>query len=355
MPLETRQIDARECWNAALRGMPGAHVLQTWEWGEFKRETVGWQPIRLAFELDGEIAAMASVGMRRIGAFKVMYCPRGPAMDYADSALVDGVLHELEHIARKRGALWMKIDPALPYAKGLPGSDGDKHVESGAAFMQRLSDRGWVFSDAQVQFRNTATLDLRRPLDDLLMAMSGNTRRKIRTATKRGVTVRAADMDDLDTLYALYRVTAERDNFLIRPIDYYRRAWGGFMRADLAQGLIAEYAGQPIAHVILFHFAQTCIYMYGASGNEERRRMPNYLLQWEAIKWAKARGCAAYDMWGAPDKFDESDPLWGVWGFKRGFRGDVVRTVGAWDYAPRAWQYRAYAKMAPWLRKMNRG
>ena len=30
-------------------------------------------------------------------------------------------------------------------------------------------------------------------------------------------------------------------------------------------------------------------------------RMPNYLLQWEAMRWAKAQGYAVYDMWGAPD------------------------------------------------------
>jgi len=77
--------------------------------------------------------------------------------------------------------------------------------------------------------------------------------------------------------------------------------------------------------------------------------MPNYLLQWEAIKWAKSQGYAIYDMWGAPDFFDESDSLWGVYQFKRGFRGQVLRHIGAWDYAPRPRLYEAYAKLAPRL------
>ena len=354
MRLVKRQIDDRDAWNAALRKLPGAHVLQTWEWGEFKRETVGWQPRRLAFERDGEIAAMASVGMRRIGPFRVMYCPRGPALDCSDSALVDAVLDALETEARDRGALWLKLDPALAYASGLPGSDSEREIEQGVAFKAHLQERGWLFSEAQVQFRNTVTIDLTRSADDILMAMSGNTRRKARAAAKKGVTIRGATADDLHTLYDLYRVTAERDGFLIRPYDYYRRAWGGFMRAGLAHGLIAEYAGKPIAHVILFHFGATCLYFYGASANEERQRMPNYLLQWEAIKWAQAQGYAVYDMWGAPDVFAESDPLWGVWQFKRGFRGEVLRTVGAWDYAARRWFYRAYAGLAPGLGKLLR-
>ena len=121
------------------------------------------------------------------------------------------------------------------------------------------------------------------------------------------------------------------------------------MRAGLAQALIAEYEGAAIAHVILFHFGRTCWYFYGASSNEERQRMPNYLLQWEAIKWAKARGYAAYDMWGAPDVFDDSDGMWGVYQFKRGFRGKLTRHIGAWDYVPYPWLYRVYDMIAPRL------
>ena len=119
------------------------------------------------------------------------------------------------------------------------------------------------------------------------------------------------------------------------------------MEAGLAQPLIAEHDGKPIAHVILFHFGRKCWYFYGASANEHRDKMPNYLLQWEAMRWAKARGYSLYDMWGAPDEFNEGDGMWGVYQFKRGFHGTVVRHVGAWDYAPNAFMYRAYTQFLP--------
>ena len=200
-----------------------------------------------------------------------------------------------------------------------------------------------------MQFRNTLTIDLRRSEDEILAAMSGNTRRKVRVAYKKGVKIRPAIVEDLPTLYQLYRVTGERDKFLIRPPEYYQRAWREFMSAGLAHALVAEYDGKAIAHVILFHFGRKCWYFYGASSNEERERMPNYALQWEAVKWAKAKGYAVYDMWGAPDVFDESDTLWGVYQFKRGFRGELVRHIGAWDFAPQPWLYHTYAKLAPQL------
>jgi lipid II:glycine glycyltransferase (peptidoglycan interpeptide bridge formation enzyme) len=154
-------------------------------------------------------------------------------------------------------------------------------------------------------------------------------------------------MADLPTLYDLYRVTGERDQFLIRPPEYYEQAWRVFMEAGLAHPLIAETDSQPIAHVILFHFGRKCWYFYGASSDAQRDKMPNYLLQWEAIRWAKAHGYATYDMWGAPDVFNESDAMWGVYSFKRGFRGMVTRHVGAWDYAPIQPLYSAYTQAMP--------
>ena len=75
--------------------------------------------------------------------------------------------------------------------------------------------------------------------------------------------------------------------------------------------------------------------------------MPNYLLQWEAMRLSKALGCHTYDMWGGPDNFDESDPLWGVYRFKEGFNGQVVRHLGAWDYTSRPGLYRLYTRTLP--------
>ena len=297
---------------------------------------------------------MASLAMRSMGPLKAMVVSKGPALDYDDSELARMVFADLAGRARRFGVVWLKADPDVVLARGLPGSADDQPEPAGQNLRELLRSRGWRFSSSQVQFRNTLSIDLRRGEDEILAAMSGNTRRKIRVAYKKGLSVRPATIDDIARLYALYQVTAERDKFLIRPLEYYRRAWQEFMAAGLAQALIAEYQGSAIAHVILFHFGRKCWYFYGASSNEERQRMPNYALQWEAIKWAKARGYAVYDMWGAPDDFVESDPLWGVYQFKRGFRGQVIRHIGAWDFAPQPWLYHTYRRVAPRLMRMLR-
>lgn len=297
---------------------------------------------------------MASLATRAIGPLKVMVVSKGPALNYSDIDLAQDVLNDLARRAKRFGVIWLKIDPDVIAATGLPGSADERQDNRGMSVSDLLKSSGWRFSDSQVQLRNTLTIDLTRSEDEILAAMSGNTRRKIRVAGKKGVTIRPATVDDLAILYQLYRVTGERDKFLIRPLEYYQRAWREFMTAGLAHALIAEYAGKAIAHLILFHFGRKCWYFYGASSNQERERMPNYALQWEAIKWAKAQGYAVYDMWGAPDVFDDSDRMWGVYQFKRGFRGQLTRHIGAWDFAPQPWLYHTYAGAMPRLLSLLR-
>jgi peptidoglycan pentaglycine glycine transferase (the first glycine) len=345
--LIVEQITNRSTWNNALQSLPYAHVLQTWEWGEFKRATTGWKPLRLLFKLDDHRAAAASLLVRRIGPLAVMYIPKGPALDYDDPITVDIVFEYLETLAPQGGSIWLKVDPDVVIATGIPGEDDDRPDRYGQEFVRTLKGRGWRFSSDQVQFRNTIIFDLRQSEDELLASMSQNTRRKIRTASKKGVEIRPASIDDLPALYQLYRVTGERDRFLIRPAEYYEQAWRDFMQAGLAHALIAEVDGQAIAHVILFHFGQKCWYFYGASANDHREKMPNYLLQWEAIRWAHAQGYDYYDMWGAPDEFIETDAMWGVYEFKRGFRGTVTRYAGAWDFVPNPLLYRTYTELWP--------
>lgn len=340
----------RDTWNDTLRKLPYAHILQSWEWGDFKHITTGWQPTRLAFYDDNhEIVAMVSILTRRIAFLRVMYVPKGAVLAYEDESLRNFVIDYLKQFAKKRMAIWLKIDPDVPIATGVPNTPDDNPIPVGQSLQAHLSKTKWHFSDDQVQFRNTLVIDLSRDEETLIAEMSQNTRRKIRTAEKKGIVIKNATLDDLPILYDLYRITGERDQFLTRPPAYYERAWRDFMVAGLAHALIAYDEDTPIAHIILFHFGRKCWYFYGASSNLSREKMPNYLLQWEGMKWAKAQGYALYDMWGAPNDFIESDRMWGVYQFKQGFRGEVVRHIGAWDYAPYPPLYWAYTQAMPRL------
>ena len=150
-------------------------------------------------------------------------------------------------------------------------------------------------------------------------------------------------------LYKMYAETSVRDGFVIRDEGYYKTVWELFMRSNVptCEPLIAEVDGEPVAAIFVFYFSRRAYYVYGMSRNAHREKMPTYLLQWEGMKRAKAKGCAVYDLWGAPEVFDESDSMWGVYRFKEGLGGKVVRTLGAWDFAPSPLWYKMYSEIIP--------
>ncbi len=345
-------------WNDTIRNLPYAHVLQTTEWGEFKRRSTGWTPDEILVRDQQQTIIGAALSLtRRIGPLAVMYVPKGPMLDYSDPRALAQMLDRLEGLARQRHAIWLKIDPDVIAGTGVPGDPDSADDPVGQQVVAMLKKRGWRYSDSQVQFRNTVTVDLTCSEDELLARMGQGKRRKVRYGPRHGVTVRAATIDDLPLLYTLYVETGQRDGFLIRPYSYYADEWGAMMRAGLAHALIAEVGGAAVGHVILFHFGRKCWYFYGASVNdaEMRRLMPSDLLQWEAMRWAKAQGYTIYDMWGAPDEFHEDSPMWGVFQFKRDFGGTVTRHIGAWDYVPSSALYALYTRIMPRVLNVMRG
>ncbi len=214
---------------------------------------------------------------------------------------------------------------------------------------EALTSRGWRPSAEQIQFRNTVVSDLSQPEDALLAAMRPKWRYNIRLAERRGVTVRAGTGADLPAFYIMYLETGGRDGFLVRPYAYYQAIWEPFLARGLAHLLLAEVEGTPVAGLILFRFGPTAWYFYGASTARSRGSMPNHALQWAAMRWARAAGCARYDWWGAPDALAESDPMWGVYRFKEGFGGDFVPGIGAYDYPARRLLYWCYSVAMPRL------
>ncbi len=333
-------------WERALLALPNPHILQSWLWAEFKSQH-GWSASRFLFEEGGKTVAAASVLQRRLPHLPVaiLYVPKGPALDWTDADLAGRVLAQLEQLARRRRALFVKIDPDLYYTEVTPpcSSRPARALETA----RLLTARGWRFSDEQIQFRNTVLLDLTRSEEDLLAAMKQKTRYNIRLAERRGVSVRLGSSADLDLFYRLYAETGQRNGFIIRTPDYCRDAWGRFLDEEVAHLLLAEAGGQVVAGLILFAFGATAWYMYGASADRHRELMPNYLLQWETIRLARSLGCTLYDLWGAPERLDESDPMWGVVRFKLGLGGELSRGLGAWDYPANRLGCRLYAAAMP--------
>lgn len=340
------QNDGRPAWDELVATTPGGHVLQSWAWGELKAG-FGWRVQRLAVE-----GALAQVLFRSLpgGLGTIAYVPKGPLVDYSDGSSFRSLLDAIRPLSRKERALCLKIEPDM---------------EDDPALTEQLQAFGFRSSPQEVQPRRTILVDLTPDPEELLRRMKQKTRYNIRLAARKGVTVRAGSEADLAPFYELMETTAQRDGFGIHTRAYYEAAHQLFVPAGQGRLLLAEYEGQLLAGLVVLGVGGgTACYMYGASSDEHRNLMPTYALQWEAMLWAKEQGHLAYDLWGVPDKDEETleagftqrnDGLWGVYRFKRGFGGQLVRTAGAWDLVYAPLRYRLYLAAVSWLARRQAG
>ena len=361
-------------WNSLLSGLDRPHFLQTWEWANIKKD-VGWEPMPYIWRAspgNPKATAAAMILKRRLpmgglsARLSILYCPKGPIMDWGNSELRNQVLNDLKSLTKKHGGIFLKIDPEVILGTGVPESEDNKPDFNGQDVVKVFNNLGWKLSSDQIQFKNTFSIDLNPSEDELLAAMKQKTRYNIRLAEKKGVTVRSGTTADLPLLYRMFAETSIRDGFVIRDETYYKNVWGSFIptaaspgemtssAAPWAEPLIAEVNGEPVAAVILFFFARRAYYLYGMSREKHREKMPNHLLQWSAIRRARQFGCTSYDLWGAPEVFNEADPLWNVSRFKEGLGGQIIRSIGAWDYAPNRLWYNLYTRLIPRLLDLMR-
>jgi len=356
---ELAPVTAAAAWRSLLASLPAPHVLQSWEWGEIKRQTE-WRSTRYALRAPAGAAAFQLLWRQPLpyAPARVAYVPKGPVLDWTNLDLVEATLAAIEQEARRLGCIFVKIDP-----------DVREDVTAGRLVLHLLEQRGWRCSPEQIQFKNTAWSDLAAGEEALLAGMKSKHRYNVRLAEKRGVTVRQGTEADLPAFYDLYAETGQRDGFLIRPYDYYRTTWATMLAAQTdganpAGGalLLAEHPDEaaPLAGIFLFRYGARAWYFYGASSERRRRDMPNYLLQWEALRWSLAQGCTVYDWWGAPvDLDDPADGLHGVWQFKQGFGAEFQPHIGAWDYVVSPAGYRLYMEAMPrvlaWMRGHGQG
>lgn len=362
-------------WNSLIDSLPNPHILQTWEWGAVKAK-FGWNAHFFLWheksvkmytleELSAGLAdqspspspiAASLVLVRPIpirgfsAKLSVAYIPKGPLLDWENISLRRRVLEDLRKFARRKGAIFLKIDPDVRIGVGMPGEAATHNNLIGHDLVKDLRQCRWRFSSDQIQYKNTVLIDLSPSEEEMLARMKQKTRYNIRYAGRKGVQVRSGSENDYDMLYRMYAKTSARDGFVIRNQGYYQTLWRTFMDAGMVEPLIAEVEREPVAAVVIFRFGGKAWYLHGMSTEKHRRIMPNYLLQWEAMCRSKAVGCVTYDMWGAPDRFDESDPMWGVYRFKDGFGGKVVRHIGAWDFPTRPRIYSLYTKILPRIR-----
>jgi peptidoglycan pentaglycine glycine transferase (the first glycine) len=340
-------------WDEFITRHPHAHLLQTHPWGELK-SAFGWDICRIGISECGDshdpanrsgmqITAGVQILFRRLPfGLRFAYIPKGPVFPASPQTPPNGLgdphsdlWREVDRVCQQRQAVFCKVEP-------------DAWESAIIRETQEISPlQGFQPSHHPIQPRRTLVVNISGEEGLVLARMKQKTRYNIKLGLKKGVIVHPSD--DLDTFYRLMQVTAGREQFGVHSLAYYRRVYELFYPRGACELLVAEYQGHPLAALIVFVHGTRAWYFYGASASDHRDRMPTYLLQWEAMRWARSRGCIEYDLWGVPDEEEEVlekgftnrlDGLWGVYRFKRGFGGQLRRSTGPWErvYRPRLYQ-----------------
>jgi peptidoglycan pentaglycine glycine transferase (the first glycine) len=322
------EVRDRNQWDDAI-SLIGGSLLQSWEWGEFKYRH-GWTAHRLLGTKDGHPKIAAQVLVRPVGPMSVLYVPRGPASANDDESVFSTLTLAIDSLAqRNRSAIaFMEPEDSIPDALSLAGS------------------LGWQPSPVELQPLRTIKVRVDRSDDEILSGMKNKTRYNVRLAGRRGVTVRSGDISEIVSFYEVLQETSERDSFGIHGVEYYADMLDIF--GDSAALLLAEIDGEIAAGVIVLKHGTEATYMFGASSRAHQRHMPTHLLQFEAMRWAREKGCIEYDLWGIPatntppdeaadDGLNVRSGLWGVYRFKQGLGGEITSYPGVFErqYYPR--------------------
>lgn len=314
-----------------------SHIIQSWEWGEFRKKT-GVIVKRFGEFKGNKLMSAWQVTFHKVPylPLRIGYLPKGmmPSKQMAESLSV---------IGKKEKAVFIKLEPDV---------ETNKNLES------RIENLGLVKSKKSLFTKYNFLIDLRKSEDDLLSQMHPKTRYNIKVAQKKGVEVyESTNEEDFEIYLKLYFETTQRQKYFGHTPHYHRLAWNTLKAAGMARLLIAGYQPPdtsrriPLVAWMLFNFGDTLYYPYGGSSNEHKEVMASNLIAWEAIKLGKKLGLKTLDLWGAlGPNADPRDPWHGFHRFKAGYGPRHVEYVGSYDLVlkPALYEFLTVADKVRW-------
>ncbi len=317
-------------YEAFVQGHPKGNFAQSSYWAK-QKSAWAWRAIACRGE-DGAIKGTLSLLIRKMPGFgrAMMYASRGPVCDIDDYKTMDELFAKAKEIAKEFKAYVIKIDPDIP-------SSETAFTDYMTRYGFELKSGGEKFEAIQPRYVFRLYLNGRTE-DELLASFHQKTRYNIRLAMRKGVKVEICGKEMVPEFGRLMLTTGVRDGFVTRQPEYFAdmldnlgehaRLYMAFIDEPQEDGTTKKKA---IAGTLAIWYGDKVWYLYGASSNEDRNYMPNYLLQWEMIRWAVEKNCRVYDFRGVPGDVGEDHPLYGLVKFKRGFNGDYTEFVGEMD------------------------
>lgn len=313
-------------WNELILQNPDAgNVFASYEYSQIKKMT-GYTP---RYIMVGSLAVTV-LEKKTAPLGTLWYLPKGP--EETTPKTVFNTLEAITALAKKAHVFVIKVETELP--KTTSATFEREGLKKAAPIIPNPS---------------TITLDITKPLDELLMDLPQKGRHAIRRAERDGVTVKKVPTNDANSqiMYQLLAETAE-GQFGIRSYNYYKEFWKTFSDARLGQLFFAYYEGQVVAGAYAMTFGTKSTYKDGASIRQRTAYGASHLLQWNVISWAKSHGVTLHDLCGSPpsDEIHNSQhPHYGIGLFKTSFSKEVTDYIGVYDFIVSQPRYLVWKKL----------
>jgi lipid II:glycine glycyltransferase (peptidoglycan interpeptide bridge formation enzyme) len=365
MSLRLRTITTEEHLEF-IRSLPSASHMQIPAWAgvkaEWGSESLGW------IDGHGRIVGSAMVLFRQVPKLKkyLAYMPEGPVIDWFTPDVDEWLQPMLAHL-KSKGAFAVKMGPPV-IVRRWESATIKKAIADGTAktlsdveaffydpradeLAKKLRNSGWLqdnsggagFGDVQPRYVFQVPL-AGRTLDEVLKGFNQLWRRNIKKAEKAGVQVVLGGYEQLPIFHEIYKVTAERDKFIPRPLSYFQRMWTALNAEDpnRMKLYLAVHENEALSATTVLTVGEHVWYSYGASANHKRQVQPNNAIQWQMLQDAHAAGAGVYDLRGIGGSLDSDDHLFGLIQFKLGTGGQAAEYIGEWDFPISKLLYKAF-------------
>lgn len=342
--MKIKQITNQSHWQKFFEETGSESFMQSWEWGELQK-VEGYEVERVGIYTSSErnesrgsrqartLIATAQIVKIRSKRGDFIFVPHGPLViqnsKFRIQNLIKNLKNYLVEIAKKENFSFIRVTPAL------------NDVEE---IRKTFSDVGFRYAPTYMSAESLWVLPLDRSEDELLANMRKTTRYLIRKAQRDGVVIeKRTDEKAVDDFYKLYEKTVERENFVPFSKKMILEEFRAFNKTENALFLFAKI-NKPVrtihelslqnndylAAALIIFTKSTAFYHQGASIHS---KVPApYLLQWEAIKEAKKRGCKLYSFWGVYRPGRTPKAWQGLTLFKQGFGGRQIDYILPQDY-----------------------
>lgn len=343
--MRTTTIADMEQYSRFLQAHPKGHFMQSPDWAKVKSNWLN--KVIVVQDDDGSIKGSMSILIRKIPFlnYTLMYSPRGPVCDIHDYETLKALLDCAKELSKTHKSYVLKLDPDIEIEDTEFGE-----IIRRFNFKSKSHSRNFEGIQPRFVFR----LNIKdKTEEELLKSFHQKTRYNINLAVRKGVTSKVGSREDLPEFHRIMVETGVRDKFVIRSLEYFEKMYD-CLAPDHLRLYLAYYEGRIVSGTLAILYGNKCWYLYGASSSEYRNVMPNYLLQWEMIKWAREMGCEIYDFRGVSGDLDENNPLYGLYKFKKGFNGKFTEFVGELDYVLNPYVYFAVEKGEKLFRELRR-